>query len=1086
MSSDLAPSNGDAESKTPDPAAATVLDEEQRRADAAYGLMAVLDAAPIAVAILDTDGRVGFFNARLAEMLDGQERDITGKAIHRFYVRPAEGAELVVRANEGSVVRDQPVALKRADGTTVWALTSLQRTEFGGRDSILAWFYDITAQKALETRLRQSEESLLDILEASPLGVTILDGHGQVMFWNNRLLDDLGYQGASFAEAAARSFYRYERDREKLLQQFQADGRVRNAEVRLTASDGGEAWGLVTMEPLFFEGKQGLLTWIYNITERKLTEQVLNENVRQLRSILDASPVPIVITRLADDRVVYVNEPLARLIRTPLPEIIGGHAVDYIMNPKRRLRFMEQIQERESVRDFDTEIVNADGETVWVQMSGVLIEYDGESSLFMALHDVTERVDQEQALSRAKDEAESIAEAKSNFLATMSHEIRTPMNGVITMAELLEKTPLNSEQQEMAAVIRDSAGSLLTIINDILDFSKIDAGKLDLETVSLSLSDLVEGVGDLVAIRASEKGLTLACHIDPTLPDHLLGDPVRLRQILVNLAGNAVKFTERGAVRIDVSRAGGDKSSGSPGGRIPLIFRVTDTGIGMSKAQQERLFQPFNQADASTARRFGGTGLGLSISRSLIELMGGEIGCYSEPGEGSTFWFKVSLQVRAERRMEDGDGDYQDVSILLVSDSTVTVDTLSTYLNYWGMRPTVCQNAAQALVEIEQRIDLPNPVQVVLIDNTRSDTTNLHRYSALIEAARANDAQSVLLSPMASISTLREAANEQGFIATITKPVHRSALWRTIGAALGRFAIDDDRTAIKRSTKGEFRAPARLTAREGYALILVAEDNSTNRLVLDKILSQLGFAADMVADGRQALVALESGDYSLLLTDCHMPEVDGYELARQVRLDEIGTTRHLPVIALTADALVGTEQKCAEAGMDGYLTKPVDIAAMEQVVGRFLPKALELRKPAQADVDAPPLRPAPAAVLAEGGGPGTQADGQPPPALDLGPLTEVFGEVNDDLKEMLVHFVEATEDLIDALEAAIVAEDWKAANESAHAAKGAAQYAGATKLAQLCEQVELGLRADNPGPARLAAGKILHAFNEVRAEISAL
>ena len=791
----------------------------------------------------------------------------------------------------------------------------------------------------------------------------------------------------------------------------------------------------------------------------------LKESESRLRTILDTSPLALAISRVSDNVTLYVNPRWAELFGSSSNAGDGLNAALFYADPRDRDRVVELVRAQGYLADYESRMRRADGSEFWAMMSAAAIDMDGEPAVCVSTTDITKRKEQEEALAEAKRFAEDASQAKSLFLATMSHEIRTPMNGVLTMAQLLEDMPLAQEQKEMARIIRDSANALLAIINDILDFSKIESGKLELEIIEMGLADVIESVAELLAPRATEKGIGLMTYVDPTLPENFLGDGTRLRQIITNLAGNAVKFTDKGYVRINAEPA-------QPG---YVRFIVSDTGIGLDGDQQAKLFEPFSQADASISRRYGGTGLGLSICRRLVAMMGGEIGVESLPGHGSSFWFCLPLEALDDESGVGGGPDLAGIAVLLLAEGPVAAEILRNYLSHLGAQVAVVASPDGALAAVRAASLAGWNYDVVLMDSGAQYAMRVP-VAASLATASGDDSLTrvVLMASHAEYVAAAAAAREAKLFATLSKPIRRAALWRVVGAAANRAYLSDDAEVITDLSES-FLPPTRDEAAAAGCLILVAEDNPTNQVVIRRLMERMGYAIEVVRDGVEAWEHMQIRDYGLLLTDCHMPEMDGYELTARVRDWERDSLSHLPIVALTADALSGTANKCLECGMDGFLAKPIDRAQMDATIRKLLPAAAGLRRrraPPEA-MGAAPLAAAKAAHAA-------------PPVLDLTPMREIFGSITEDARELLTLFVDTTRPLVEDALRQLDAGDAELAREATHAAKGAGNSAGCYRFAALCAEIEHLCAEGYLAQARTLAEPMDSAFTEAVTAIDAL
>jgi signal transduction histidine kinase/CheY-like chemotaxis protein/HPt (histidine-containing phosphotransfer) domain-containing protein/HAMP domain-containing protein len=631
----------------------------------------------------------------------------------------------------------------------------------------------------------------------------------------------------------------------------------------------------------------------------------------------------------ADKRLVISNDRFRQMYNltekqvepgTPLAQLLQYH----VANGEKSDLSVEEHTQRMPRLASET-FTLADGRVILIRRTTM------SNGGWVATHDdITEQKRNEVMLAEKAREAEQASLAKSEFLSSMSHEIRTPLNGVIGMTGLLLDTALDPRQRAYAEMARQSGEALLGVINDVLDFSKIEAGKVELEVIEFDLYDVVEGVTGMVAVNAASKGLELASLIDHDLPTTLRGDPFRLRQILTNLAGNAVKFTERGEV---VLRARLDAESDD---RLKVRFEVRDTGIGISAEQQSHLFDAFTQADLSTTRKYGGTGLGLAICARLVGLMGGEIGVESGLGKGSTFWFTVPLD-RSSKPVQRRRMDLRGLRVLAVDDNAVNRAILHEHIVGWKMRNGSAESGIRALEMLRAAVARAEPYDVAIIDMQMPGMDG----TALGRAVKADPAiAGTRLILLTSISHAGSQPNLEGlFDACLTKPARQSALYDCLADVMAEPDI-----VRKEFLRVEIPDRRGQTAPQRDARILVAEDNIVNQKVAIGILASLGFRADVVANGLEAVEAVGRIPYAAILMDCQMPEMDGYEAARAIRLRE-GTGRHTPIIALTADVMKDARAKSLSAGMDDHITKPLKPSELAAALGRSLPKLAVVESP---------------------------------------------------------------------------------------------------------------------------------------------
>jgi two-component system, sensor histidine kinase and response regulator len=648
-----------------------------------------------------------------------------------------------------------------------------------------------------------------------------------------------------------------------------------------------------------------------------------------------------------DGRLLDCNAAFARIFGySSREDCLLRHVMGDRAHPEEREAVVARLRQEKWLQDFETRLARADGSPVWVVENATLLEGEGGAAGVIegTLIDISRRKVAEDALHRAMAVAEAANRAKSEFLANMSHEIRTPMNGIIGMTELALDTELTPDQRVFLENVKSSADSLLGLINDILDFSKIEARKLDLDVIDFDLGHAIDETIRWLAPRAHQKGLELVCHVSPDVPGGLRGDPARLRQIIVNLISNAVKFTAHGEVilRVELTARDGD--------RVVVHFSVSDTGIGIPLDKRETIFESFTQADASTTRQFGGTGLGLAIASQLVELMGGRIWVESQPGLGSTFHFTAPFKERPAPPAAAPARDLADlrgVSTLIVDDNATNRRILEEMLTRWGMRPTLVDGGAAALRALEQAHAAGQPFTLVLLDYQMPDMDGFEVASQIKHHPELGATTIMMLSSVGQRGD-GQRCRELGVAAYLTKPVRQSVLLEAVATVLAAPGRATPPTLVTRHSIREAQRRLR---------VLLAEDNAINQLVAVKMLERFGHSVLVAENGREALAALAAGPFDVILMDVQMPGMDGLEAAAEIRRNEIGTGRHVPIVALTAHAMQEDQDRCMRAGMDAYLAKPFSANGLLDTLETLLPVSplLDVSTPAVAPARGTPL-----------------------------------------------------------------------------------------------------------------------------------
>ncbi len=976
------------------------------------------------------DGTLTALNPAGAAQLGYAPEELIGASLAEMLVPAARAGfgDYLAQIRQAGRASGSMYVRHRSGEVRIWMYHNTLQAQPGETPYVQGYAQDITELKRAEAALRASEERFRTLATYAPVGIFQSDRDGKNAFVNDYLLALIGLErSAGFGRGWVRSLHPEDRRRINLAWRaaVRAGGTFAE-EFRFLRPDGAIVWVTCRALPLRDEAGQiaGHLGTVTDISELRRKERALRAAERQQRAILDNMSELVFLTD-AEERCITVNPAFAAFYGRPPESFIGQTAADRIAGALGQRQHQENLALMRSGAPLRVErqVPDPAGVLHWHEINKTpILEPDGTPiGLVGVIRDITERKEVEVALQQAKEAAEAAVQARSIFLATMSHEIRTPLNGVIGMTGLLLDTALSDEQREYAEILRRSGEALLGLINDILDFSKIEAGRLDLEAIDFDLRAVIEDVIELLAEPAEQKALSLGCRVDHALPPLLRGDPGRLRQIVTNLVSNAVKFTERGEVLVDVQVLAAE-----PDGAL-LRIEVTDSGIGMSEATLEQLFQPFTQADASTTRVYGGTGLGLAISHQLAALMGGDLTVRSRLGAGSTFTLTLRLAPPQSQALPHvTHPQLVGKRALVLDDKPASRALLLHLLQRWGIEATLCVDADQGLALLRTAAEARQEFELALINVVLPERDGFALTRAIRTDARLAGCAPILMSAYAQRG-YGHTAREAGAAAFLSKPIRQSQLFDALMTALsGRPPEESAAQPGPAQSVFGHQPPRRAGGR-----ILVVEDNQVNQRVAARMLEKLGYAADVVANGREALAALEQIPYRLVLMDCHMPEMDGFAATTALRARE-GAARHTPVIALTANALAGERERCLAAGMDDYLAKPVQKSELAALLSRWWEHE-------DAPV-APPVAPAP-----------------PTATLDPAIIQELY-ELQDGEADLLAVL---SAELAGEIERGFAAIQ-QAQSEGAHALfvdvghrlKGSCAVLGATTLAQLWGELE--------------------------------
>ncbi len=988
--------------------------------------------SPAVAFIKDEKGRYVFMNSLMEEQFGISFADMLGRTDYDWL--PPETARLLGENERAIVETGEPsrtleLVPSSGDDHVGWELVSFPIKTAEGRTLMGGIGIDASRQKRFDRALNASETRVRDFFDEAPVAFHELDASGHITRVNKSELLLLGYTAEEMIGRPVSDFI-VEDDAAKMVSLEIAGKAAAESSQRTFRKKNGARVPILVRSKVIVDvngQRGGLRSSLQDISALKRIEEDLRDAEEKYRSIFE-NAIEGIFQSTQEGSYMSVNPALAEILGYSSPDEMV-RSVTHIgrqlyVDPSRRQQFAAIMAEKGSVKDFESEVRRKDGSVIWVSeraravrdIDGKLLYYEG------TIEDVTARRDAEGTIRQARDAALESVRLKSEFLANMSHEIRTPMNGIIGMAGLLLDLQLSPKQRDFAQTIATSAESLLTIINDILDFSKIEAGMLTFEEIDFDLATAVENSVELLATRAASKSVELASLISSNVPTALRGDPGRLRQVLTNLVGNAVKFTDAGEVVVRVERIDDTADSAL------LRFRVSDTGIGIPREVQSCLFQAFVQADGSTTRKYGGTGLGLAICKQLVQQMGGEIGVESQVGKGSTFWFTARLAKQAGklpvamRRPE-----LQHKRLLIVDDNATSRQILHHLTSAWGFADQQASTAIEAMTILGRAAARGQPFDVVLVDAQMPGMSGFDLARSIKSDPRLEAPKLVMLTSLDRRDDT-ELLREVGVDAHLHKPVKQTVLWECLKSVLS--AGRESREVKAGLVVLETQRPTAPAANASKLRILIAEDNVVNQKVALHQLQKLGFLADVVDNGRAALDALESSQYDLVFMDCQMPELDGYAATRELRGWE-RAERRTWVVAMTANSLAGDREKCLAAGMDDYVSKPVKIEDLQAAIHRFL----GLRD-----------------IQTEARDHGTAA------AIDLNAI-ESFRVLDDltgdDLLVKLINlFLDNTPKVLGEARAALAANATPQLARAAHTLKGSCSNFGAERMRTACQRLE--------------------------------
>jgi len=1018
-------------------------------------MLALLDDAPVAV-LITCDDVVRYANRRATALLGVA----AGDPNRDYYCRAEDRVRLLGEVAAGGAPTAAEIKMRGQDGDVRDVLLTLRKTDYDGQEAILAWIVDVSRIRDYEEKLRDSEAYAQALFLQTHWPIAVLDAAtGRFSDANLAAAKALGL--AEREAIIGRSMLDFlapvqqtgtGADAEAALAAALAHGDTVSYDWRMQRADGSQWDAAAFLTPIALRDKKLARLTMNDVTERKKGEAALQESEAYNKLLFQESRLPLVIVDPGTGHFIDCNQAAVDILGFGGRDATLGKTVLDVSTPtqydgsdsRKAAGLKEGGALGKGIQQFEWRHQRPDG-TIWdADVRLMRFTHRGRELLQITMEDITERRAAAIALNEAKEAAEEATRMKSDFLANMSHEIRTPMNAIIGLSRLALKTDLDRQQADYLAKIQQSGQHLLGVINDVLDFSKIEAGKLSIETIDFDLERVLDNVSNLISEKAAEKGLELIFDVAADVATHLRGDPLRLGQILINFCNNAVKFTEKGEIVVRVRT-----TDDVPEEQL-VYFAVTDTGIGLSRQQIDRLFEAFEQADTSTTRKYGGTGLGLAISKRLVELMDGEVGVVSEPGKGSTFWFTARLGKSKMRRPRVLHADLAGRRVLVVDDNAQARLVLGDMLESMGFTVDLAESGKPAIDLAVRAMAAGKGYEIAFIDWQMPDIDGIETGLQMCARCGTNAPQIVIDTAYGREAIIKQAENA-GFAGILIKPISSSMLFDTVVRLLG---VETDRPIADQeaaTSNGADIEPLR------GARVLLVEDNKLNQEVAEGLLASAQVTIDIAENGEEAVRMVAAVAYDAVLMDMQMPVMDGIEATRMIRADPKYAA--LPIIAMTANAMASDRDQCLAAGMNDHIAKPIDPDDLFAVLNRWTK-----RRPSAGNGAAHPA----AANDATPAGAPAGLDSAPRIAgLDTQTAMRRCGGSLKRYEMLLRMFVDQEAQSVDAIRGALATNDYATAARIAHTLKGTSANLGASELAAAASAAEAILKAGKPGETEL-------------------